>query len=363
MLKQPLKKVLIKRGIITLSLFMAIYLVMLFANHPDAVEKYYSESSYLFICRILHPVFNIFPFSAGDIIYLLVIAYIIYALVRLIKLFVKKQFAQAGLFTMAIIIGIQCAVLMFYLLWGLNYFRPSAAKRLNLTDSTFTIAELQKVTNLLIDSANACRARVTLEDLEQSNDSVYYNARLAVIKLSNSSVQFKTYSPDIKPSLLTPLLNYIGTYGYYNPFTGEAQINYQMPVFNRPFVACHEMSHQMGYGAEDEANFAGFLAARNSGDRLLRYSAYNLALGEFMRTLRYTDSLKFKKLKNRISPLVKADFKTERTYWLSYQTKINAVTSLFYDNFLKANNQPAGLDTYNRMVLLLMAMYRHNYTL
>jgi hypothetical protein len=68
-------------------------------------------------------------------------------------------------------------------------------------------------------------------------------------------------------------------------------MNYQMPVFNRPFVACHEMSHQMGYGAEDEANFVGFLAATGSDDRLLRYSAYNVAVNEFMHTVRYTDTV------------------------------------------------------------------------
>ena len=129
--------------------------------------------------------------------------------------------------------------------------------------------------------------------------------------------------------MLTPLMNYLGTSGYYNPFTSEAQINYQMPVFERPFVACHEMSHQMGYGAEDEANFAGFLAGIGSHDRLLRYSAYQLAVDEFMHALYYRDSLANKELKPRISPAVHNDFKTERKYWRSYQSKAGIYQQYF----------------------------------
>jgi hypothetical protein len=34
-----------------------------------AVEKYYSEGFYLFMCHVLHPVFNMLPFSFGDILY------------------------------------------------------------------------------------------------------------------------------------------------------------------------------------------------------------------------------------------------------------------------------------------------------
>lgn len=352
------RKILINQSLIILGLIAAVNLLLVFADHPQAVEKYFSKGFYPVVCRILHTVFNLLPFSIGDLIYLFIVGYILYALVRIIALCIKKKFLQAGILTSRIFIGVIAGILIFYLFWGLNYFRPPAAERLNLRDSTYTKTKLQRVTAILIDSANATRNRVTYSDLKQGNDAVYQTAVKAIVKLSGTSKEYRTYSPCIKPSLLTPLLNYLGTSGYYNPFTGEAQMNYQMPVFNRPFVACHEMGHQMGYGAEDEANFVGFMAATGGHDRLLRYSAYNLAVNEFMHTVRYTDTLMFKQLKQRISPAVRADFKTERLYWLSYQNEINTVTSIFYDSFLKANNQPQGLDTYNRMVLLIIAMYK-----
>ncbi len=248
--------------------------------------------------------------------------------------------------------------MIFYLFWGMNYFRPSAGERLNLHDTSYTTVDLKTVTTMLIDSANATRARLTTSDLATDNSTIYQTAKAAVSKLSADSVKFRTYFPSVKPSILTPLLNYIGTSGYFNPFTGEAQVNYEMPVFNRPVVACHEMSHQMGYGPEDEADFAGFLAGIGSKDRLLRYSAYHLAVDEFMHALYYRDSLANKELKPRVSKAVHQDFVNERKYWIAYQNKAEVITSLFYDRFLKVNNQPQGLDTYNRMILLVMAKYR-----
>ena len=335
-----------------------LLLLILITRHSQQIERYYSEGLYPNICRVLHLVFNLLPFSAGDILYIAVIVSIGYVLIRLFRLVFRKKLMEAFTCLLGVVISLQAFILLFYLLWGLNYYRPSAGVLLRLTDTSYNTADLKAVTATLIDSANTCRARLTRNDLIQTNDVIYQTAVAAIYKLSASSVNFKTYSPNIKPSLLTPVINYISTSGYFNPFTGEAQINYGMPVFDRPLVACHEMSHQMGYGAEDEANFVGFIAGIQSPDRLLRYSSYKLAVGEFMHALFYRDSLAGKALKPRISLLVHNDFVTERKYWLSYQNPAEIISSFFYNDFLKVNNQPQGLDTYNRMVLLIMALHK-----
>jgi hypothetical protein len=352
------RRVLIEKTITIAVLAVFICLLMIFAGYPQAIERYFSKGFYPVICYLLHPVLNIFPFSIGDILYILAIIYLIYAFARFIKLLFKKEFMQAVVLLGGMIVKVQVAILFFYLFWGMNYFRPSAGERLNLRDTNYTTANLKAVTAMLIDSTNACRARLIPADLAQNNSTIYQTAVQAVSKLSSDSINFRTFHPGVKPSILTPLLNYIGTSGYFNPFTGEAQINYQMPVFNRPVVACHEMSHQMGYGPEDEADFTGFLAGIGSRDRLLRYSAYHLAVDEFMRALYYRDSLANKQLKPRISRAVHQDFVTERAYWIAYQNKAEIITGIFYDRFLKVNNQPNGLDTYNRMILLVMAKYK-----
>jgi hypothetical protein len=348
------------RIIAVLLLAFIIFILILISNHPDFIERYYSNGFYRGICYVFHPVFNLFPFSVGDLVYIFVIGCLVYSAIKLIRLLIKCEWRLASIFLLGLTIGVQVFILGFYLFWGMNYFRPSAAERLNLPDSGYTTADLKSVTSMLIDSVNSCRTRVTTADLQQDNKNIYHTAIKAVTALSANVNGFYTYKPDIKPSILSTLLNYLGTSGYYNPFTGEAQINYQMPVFLKPFVACHEMSHQMGFGPEDEANFAGFMAGIYSHDRLLRYSAYYLGVQEFMFALRSQDSIARKELRKNISQPVLNDFKTERKYWLSYEGKLGVLSSLFYDDFLKANNQPQGLNTYNQMVRLVMGWYKRN---
>jgi hypothetical protein len=94
----------------------------------------------------------------------------------------------------------------------------------------------------------------------------------------------------------------------------------------------------------------------------LRYSAYYAGIEEFMRYLRRRDTAAHHALRlRRISKLVIQDFKTDSAYWTKYQGGAEVVSGIFFDRFLKVNNQPHGLRTYNRMILLTMAYYRKRY--
>jgi len=347
-----------KQLIIFCSLLLSIFLVNRAMQYPDAVEQWYSDHLYRFICYIIRPVVNFLPFSVGDIFYTVVVALFLIGIYKWFKLIFKKQFAKSGKLILRFFICLEIAWLWFYVLWGLNYYRPPAAQLLNLNDTTYTIKDVAKVANLIIDSANNLRSRLDTADLHQTNSDIYTHALAAVNALGTTSPKFKPVFNRIKPSMYSFLLNYVGTSGYYNPFTAEAQINYQMPIVDRPFVACHEMGHQTGWAREDEANFAGYAAGIKSPDRLLRYSAYYAGVEEFMRYLRRRDTAAHHALRLKISPLVIQDFKTDSAYWTKYQGPAEMMSSIFFDKFLKANNQPQGMRTYNRMIRLTMGYYR-----
>lgn len=343
------------------GLQVAILIVIGIRQNPAWIERYYYGGFYQLVCYVLHPLFHVFPFSVGDIIYFAVILSLIFGTFSLLRFLFIKQFKQAGKLALRFIICLQIAWLWFYGCWGLNYYRPPAAELLGLTDTSYTLKDIGRVTALLIDSANACRNALNADELRQSNSLIYRNAENAVSRLAGTSVKFRVIAPRVKPSLFSNIMNYMGTAGYYNPFTTEAQLNYLMPVFDKPFSACHELGHQTGFAREDEANFAGFAAGVNAGDRLLRYSAYYAGVEEFMRYLRRRDTAAHQALRLRISPRVYQDFKTDSIYWTHYQGNAAMVSGIFYDRFLKANNQPRGLRTYNRMILLTMAYYRKRY--
>ena len=341
-----------KRLIWVVFMFVLIFLLFRLKNYPAIVEEYYSQAIFPFIRSGLQLIFNRIPFSIGDIFYLLLTLFIAVSIIRIIrKGFFQKKAKEAVHLLLGLVLALQVCTLVFYLFWGLNYFRTEAFERLDLTESDYSAAELITVGSMLIDSVNYSRAEVRSEDLAQSNDSIFKSASRAI---QNSGAS----EPVAKPSLSGPILSYLGTAGYYNPFTGEAQINALMPVYLRPFVACHEMAHQNGFGAENEANFVGFISGINSKNRLLKYSSYYLATQEFLTAIWATDSMAFKTLKSRISPKVLTDLKSESEYWKSYRGATSKLSSIFYDNYLKANNQPDGLRTYNKMIRLSMAYYK-----
>jgi hypothetical protein len=350
------------KQLITLAaLLLLIVLLICFRQNRQLVERYYFNHDYQWISHVLHPIFSVLPFSVGDVVYILIILLLLVGAFRLIRYLFIKQGKKAGTLALRFLICLEIAWLWFYCFWGLNYYRPPAADLLALSDTTYTIKNVDSVAALIIDSANAIRAKLNTADLHQNNNAIYQNAVNAVNQLAGTSPKFKAISPRVKPSLFSYLLNYMGTSGYYNPFTSEAQLNYQMPVFDKPFVACHEMGHQTGWAREDEANFAGYIAGTNAKDPLLRYSSYYAGIEEFMRYLRRRDTSAHHALRLRISPLVLQDFKTDSAYWTKYEGGAEVVSGIFFDKFLKANNQPHGLRTYNRMILLTMAYYRKRY--
>jgi hypothetical protein len=86
---------------------------------------------------------------------------------------------------------------------------------------------------------------------------------------SNAAMQFPFLAykqPSLKEMLIGNIGGYGGFSGYLNPFTGEAQLNGNLPGFLRPYVTCHEIGHQLGYAAEEEANMVGYLVGRKSSN-------------------------------------------------------------------------------------------------
>jgi hypothetical protein len=348
-----------------LKLFSSIVLlcfilyILRLKTQPELVEKFYSLNIYPGIRNGLQFIFNNIPFSVGDFLYLLLIITILISTFKFLKtFFFQKRHMDGAKIVLNMIISLEVLILIFYLFWGLNYFRQPAAERLKLVGYEYSPEDLYKITGILIDSANSIRTKINPQQWPQTDKELYRESAKAIMNLDPPYNEAIHPIPEIKNSLIGTLMNYFGTAGYFNPFTGEAQINSGMPIYLKPFVACHEAAHSMGYGAEDEANFIGFLSASESENAMLRYSAYYLAAQEFMFETGRLDTVVFQSLKSRISEPFMADLKNERAYWEEYRGITRRFSSIFYDNYLKANKQPAGIKSYNRMIILTMAHYK-----
>jgi Protein of unknown function (DUF3810) len=234
------------------------------------------------------------------------------------------------------------------------------AQQLQLEVKPYTLADLDTLTATLRDRLNVYAPTVT----EAQRDSFNKKSRLfksgaEAYHYAHQQFGFLSYPHhSVKPSLFSYLGNYLGFQGYYNPFSGEGQVNTTVPRFLEPFVTTHEIAHQLGYAKENEANFVGFLACRAYPNNAFRYSVYfdmmNYAIGE----LAVRDTGHTRSLINSLHPQYKKDRAELRQFYRQYRNPIEPLVSWGYGQFLRANNQPSGKQTYNEVVAWLIAYYK-----
>jgi hypothetical protein len=346
--------------IIPIALAVAVFVCSFF---PALIEKYYSSKVYIQVSDYQRIITSLSSFSIGDICYALLIIYIIFGLVKLIIQFIKKQLSWQ-------IIGKRClkitkfllwVYVVFNLFWGLNYSRLGIAYQLQLSNSKYSTQELHDITCDILEKLNDSRLALGDSNYQYPSNTVIYHQAFVAYQTTKNSFQFLDYKHfSVKPSLLSTMVSYAGYSGYYNPFSGEAQLNTDLPKFITPFVTCHEMAHQLGYASESEANFVGFLAASHSNNPLFVYSAYfdmfMSANGELFEQDFYSAYLNLKQLNS----LTKRDRKTYRDYVLGKQNNMQPVMSKIYDQYLKANQQKSGIKSYNEVIGWLIA-YKRKY--
>jgi len=343
-------------------LILLTILIKWMSWYPFWVERNYSLGIYPVIARIQRFLFGWIPFSIGDIFYAFLIIIILFKTFQFFKALFKKRVTRkyfiAGL--QQIIFFFLFVYVFFNLLWGLNYNRAGIAYQLKLDVKKYELADLDTLATVIENRINKYAALVT----EAQRDSFDKKKRLfssAIEAYSYAAKQypFLQYPPrSVKPSFYSYLGNYLGFQGYYNPFSGEGQVNTTVPRFLEPFVTTHEMAHQLGYGKENEANFVGYLACRTYPSNVFRYSVYfdmyNYAIGEIYRR----DTIMARSFQEKLHPQVIADIKEYRDFYKKYRNPIEPIIMWAYGNFLKANNQPAGKMTYNEVVAWLIAYYK-----
>ena len=170
---------------------------------------------------------------------------------------------------------------------------------------------------------------------------------------------FLSYDPQsMKPSIYSYLGNYFGFQGYYNPFSGEGQVNTTIPKFLEPFVSAHEIAHQLGYAKENEANFVAFLACKSYPNNTYRYSLYFDMYLYAITELDRSDSVLAKAHRDKLHPQAKKDIDEYRNFLRKYRNQVEPVVSWIYDGYLQANDQPEGKKTYNMVIAYLIAYYK-----
>lgn len=346
-----------KHYILPLLLILQIILVEILSQFPEQVERYYSNGLYPVVATMSRSLFGWIPFSVGDILY----GILIILLLRKLWRHRRKWKANWRILLLNILSFISVFYFLFNVLWGLNYHRVPLHEKLGMKKD-YEEAELTAFTNSLIAQTNSLHLQLTADANKKlatpyAKEEIFDKVAVGLRQLSDVGVPYYTVM-STKQSLISTPLTYMGFAGYLNPFTGEAQVNYKLPMYTFPTTVCHEISHQLGYASESEANFIGYLASIRNNDPYIRYSGSAFALRYCLSSMekkRKGSSLPYK---NKINPGILLDFRESKEFWDRHSSIVEDGFELFYDNFLKMNRQKDGMEGYSKFVGLMVNYHK-----
>lgn len=338
-------------------LFGISLFIFLFGLSQSLVLNYYSNGLYPLLSVCLRWISSLIPFALGDILYAILIFIALRSTFLLFKK--RKSLTKKDRFIIPLktLNTLFILYISFKLLWGLNYSRPSISTQLSVTNEKYSVKELVLLSNFFIQRLNELQPKInlkqtyTLKEIKEKSIAAYQ-------KMQQKQPFFKYTAPSFKPALSSWAISKTGVEGYYNPLTGEANLNMRLPHWVLPFVACHEISHQLGVAREDEANLVGYLAAANSVDLNFQYSANYNMLRYLLLEVRIKSPEDYERLFKKIAPGILANFKAESEFWRKYNSQMSSYMNVAFDKFLKLNNQKSGINSYQNIVIWLWNLHK-----
>ncbi|WP_367754474.1 DUF3810 domain-containing protein [Flavobacterium sp. WC2430] len=344
--------------ILPFFLIVQIIFLQIIPFYPEWIEQNYSNGLYPSIAAFLRTFLGAVPFSIGDCIYFILIFLII-------KWFWNKRKSwklQWKNNILSILSFFSVFYFLFHSLWAFNYYRQPLFEKMAI-QREYTDADLLDFTKALIIRTNSIQRQLAQNDslkvkFPYTQNQAFQKNLNGYKNLSKEYHYFTFNQISTKKSLLSLPLSYMGFSGYLNPFTNEAQVNDLVPMYNFPTTTCHEMAHQMGYASESECNFIGFMASIKNEDLYFQYSGYSFALRYCLGNWEIRDKKIFKQLLKTVHPGILKNYQESSNFRKQYQSPIESAFHIFYDNFLKLNQQKDGMESYSKFINLMVNYYK-----
>ncbi len=331
------------------GLLLAQFLLFFIFSKIDFIIRLI-ESFFEFQKAFHQKLFARVPFSVGDGFYILLIVYFIYLIVNLIRSKSRNTYWLKALKLLNII------YFVYQIFWGLLYFQKPLIK--NLPEREPNLDEAKSLALKYLD-----KCQQTRKSVKEDRNGVFkiYNHKSIeneILKKQNElPYNFsKKRGPQInafKGSLFSYVMSYTGIYGYYNPFTAEAQYNPNLPSNQLPFTLAHESAHQLGYAREQEASFIGYLIGINAENPELRYSTEYFVLKSLLNYISNEDEYFSKQVINAFSPAMKRDYHYEKNFSMKHSGLLDTFFGITNNLFLKTNQQEGSI-TYSYFTELLL---------
>jgi len=287
----------------------------------------------------------------------------VFMIFRLIRKLQKSEKKCSTLLSFAQKLGWTLSILYlaFMLLLGINYTRLPLANDMGLTVQPRASADLEEVCYLLLEHVNTLRE----SRVEKDGVMVLQNGIPNALKTGYKGYDAveEVYPVLVGPSvrakgvLISHFWSYTGITGMYFPFYLEANVNIDIPEYAIPNTIMHELAHLRGIAREDDAEFAAFVTGINHPDKDFKYSSYLNAFIHASNSLYSVDKEAYTELSKQISEPVIKDLRAGNAYWKQFEGPVREVSTSVNNAYLQSNLQKDGVQSYGKVVDLLLAYY------
>ncbi len=358
----------LKRTYLLVLIPISLLMILLAKKSSFFAEQIFALRIYKWLSQLISLISGLIPISLAEILVIALPLALISVLLLFILHIIKKKGSRRQILSKSIL-NVACVfsvvLFLFTILAGINYYRYPFSYYSGLTIRESTVEELYSLTESLAMQANELREQTNERDTEgvfRLSESKYQLAKLADEAMETLSKKYSVlsgYYSAPKPVLLSKLMSYTEITGIFFPFTMEANVNVDIPDYSIPATMLHELAHLRGFMREDEANFISYLAGMESESPELKYSSTMLALVISGNALYDRSPELYFKIRDQYSEGVLRDIRANSRYWVKYEdTVISTVSNKINDTYLKANAQTDGVQSYGRMLDLLLAKYR-----
>lgn len=337
-------------------------ILMLCAAKVEGFAEWYAQHIYPVLVSVIGRVFGVFPFSAAEVGVYAGAVVLIGTAVRMVLKTARGTNGAEPVLSWAAGLFLTASVLLFLYVvnCGINYHRIPFSEKSGILTEAYTVEELKDTCEWLTDEVDrrADEVRRDADGIMRLDPAEGKDAILAMENLAEEYPALQGYYPRPKPLIVSEILSYQSLSGVYLPFTIEANYNADMVPYNIPFTACHELSHLRGFMQEEEANFIAFLACTQADRIDFQYSGYLLGWIYGMNALRRADEESWQEVRKELDEAVEADLQANSRFWNAYDGAVAEVSNKVNDTYLKANGQSDGVQSYNRMVDLMVAYHQ-----
>ena len=359
-------KIWVRRYLPFMILLISVWLYLLAILTPKVLPYLYPRWIYTLFSQGFSALFAVIPFSFTELLLLSFPFACLYLLGKGGFLWWARKGEAGGYWRN---VGrrswkIGCYLLSFFILTaGINYHRTPLAQYAGLEVQSVQKEELMQLCLYLTDLTNNAgehtgrnRNGQFIPDHTFSKTKKLINS--AYDSLSTTYPVCKGYYPATKPLVFSHWVSYAYVMGFFFPFTFEVNINKAIPFFMIPAVIAHEQAHVRGFMREEDAEYAVFLLARYTQDTELKYSFYLSTLMRTLSVLYRVDEAMHKELVDHFSDRLICDLNSYIDFWKTYRSPVGTLSKTVNDAYLKANSQSDGVQSYGRVVDLLLADYK-----